>query len=246
MSARIRYVGALLVLTAGCMESRPGVYVRGASSNWFGNEAAIEGQIETNHGHEIEVAVAVTGEGDLVHMDSTDRDGRYMVRDLKPGKHVVHFIMPGQERHIEVDLQPARTVKIDAVVDEDRMASCCMGGLANPSHPRRVVPVVPESCIPLPVFVGTWQEVPSLDAQRRRAQSIRMAFFSDGTYQGGFLIAGVLPGRMNGNWCARGRSLFVLLQLHELRVADTTYELQGDMLEYKSDEGSLRLKRTAE
>jgi len=76
----IRMIGVFALVCAACAESKPGLYVRGPSSNWFGKDSAIEGQIETNQGHEIAVTVIVTSETDSARSEqeipSTDTPHR--------------------------------------------------------------------------------------------------------------------------------------------------------------------------
>jgi len=101
------------------------------------------------------------------------------------------------------------------VVDEELTGLCCKAGLNDPYHPSRVLPVVAASCAPLEAFVGNWQEIETSDSERRRA------------YRGADLIGGVLPEQFQRRWCADSQVLYLLLAIHDLRVIDAAYRLQG-------------------
>src|SRR5689334_22200605 len=97
-----------VVLLAGCVESAPGMYVRDASSKWFGKSSEIEGTVKTTGSRHIGVEVIASGDGDRVQVDDTDTNGHYVLRDLPPAHYTVHFLLPGGERHVEVDLVQAQ------------------------------------------------------------------------------------------------------------------------------------------
>jgi hypothetical protein len=222
--------------------------VRGPSSNWFGKDSRIEGQIETNRGHEIGVQVIVTSDVDSTRSDSTDRDGRYVVRDLKPGKHVVHFLVPDHEQHVDVDLQPFQTLRVDLVVDEDSLGHCCIAGHHNPSHHAHVLQKAPTPCGAIPSFVGMWLEIPSADTHHRVAQHVKISFFEDGSFRVGFQLEGLVPGKSFGTWCAADASAaLVTLKLHDQLLVDFAYKMEGEVLRYETeDTGTLRLKRVGQ
>src|SRR5215831_17111636 len=138
----------VLVSCASCAAAQPGLHLVGASSRWFDSESVIEGEVTTNRGHQIDVTVLVTGGNEPVQVDATDRDGRYRVRAVPPGKHVVHFLLPAGEQHAEVEVRPSQRVRIDAVEDESHMDHCCLAGSNDPYHPARTLALAQPSCHP--------------------------------------------------------------------------------------------------
>src|SRR5262245_16263423 len=147
-----------LLSSASCAAAQPGLHLGGASSRWFDSESVIEGAVTTNRGHQIDVTVLVTGVNEPVHIDATDRDGRYRVRAVPPGKHVVHFLLPAGEQHVEVDVRPSQRVRIDAVEDESHMDNCCLAGSNDAYHPGRTLALAQPSCQPDTGLVGLWEQ----------------------------------------------------------------------------------------
>src|SRR5262245_36512288 len=138
---------ALLLVVAGCAESKPGLYVRDTSSKWFGKDSEIEGTIQTSRGDHISVQVIATGDGERVHVDATDADGRYILRDLPAARYVVHFFLPGGEQHVEVDLQASQSRTVDVVVDQAKVGKDWTGPWPGSGHHEaRVLPIARPEC----------------------------------------------------------------------------------------------------
>lgn len=243
----------VLIGLAGCAESAPGLYVRDASSKWVGKSSEIEGTISTTGGRRIGVEIIATGDGEKVHVDDTDTDGRYILRDLPPAHYVVHFLLPGGERHVEIDLAASQSRTIDVVVDQAAVGKEWAGPVARQGyHDPITYPIAPASCAPLQRLLGQWKGRSTDEASKAHGpHSLAYEFQPDGAYyghHGGPLFNTKLWAEVHvaGKWCADARYLLLLSTLHELRIANAAYaySLDGDQLLLDSPStGQVRLSR---
>jgi hypothetical protein len=245
-----------LLLCAACAESAPGIYVRDASGKWFTKDSEIDGTVKTSTGEHLSVQIIASGDGDRVHVDNTDPDGRFFLRDLPAAKYVLHFVLPGGERHVEVDLQPSQSRTVDVVVDQALVTKDWLGPRPNNGrHEARVFPIAPAGCAALQRLLGKWKGMSTEEATRQHGpHSLAYEFVADGNFfgsHGGPLFNTKLwaEQHVGGKWCADSKHLFLLSTLHELRIAEVVYvySLDADELVLDSPEiGEVRLRRIGE